>query len=73
MRLDQALEFARRGASLALVLVALYLSIDLVRQLRASDDGGPPMAALALGVPIMILLIAAGALWEGNRPARRRH
>jgi hypothetical protein len=47
-----------------LVAAVVYMAVQVVRQALRADDGGPPMGALGMACPGVILLIAAGAVWE---------
>jgi hypothetical protein len=66
-----------RIVSAVLLIAAIAWGAEILRQAKASDDGGPPLGAIIMAVPSVILLIAAGAVWSitkkysGNQPARR--
>jgi hypothetical protein len=57
-----------RIASLVLIAAAVYMAVVLVRQLRDPEFDGPPIAALCMAVPIVILLMCAGTLWSVGKP-----
>ena len=57
----------RKAISIILLVGAMLWAAEIFRQSRQTDDGGPPMGALFMAVPSVILLIAAGAAWPSGR------
>jgi hypothetical protein len=60
---------ARKILSIVLLLVAVASGGHIVR--RVMDGAGPPAGALCVSLPIITLLVAAGAAWPAspNKPA----
>ena len=52
-----------RLASIGLAVAAVVWTAVVIRQANMHDDGGPPLGAIAMAVPALLLLIAAGAAW----------
>ena len=57
----------RKVASIILLVGAVLWATEIFRQQRQTDDGGPPMGALFMAIPSVILLIAAGTVWPSGR------
>lgn len=56
----------------SLVVLALVCAAVAYREVEATDDGGPPLGALCMAMPAVLLLLLAGATWPrryGNLPA----
>jgi hypothetical protein len=56
-----------RIAGIVLIAAAVSMSVQLVRQMQEPDFGEPPIGALCMAVPIVILLISAGAVWTAGK------
>lgn len=54
---------AMQFVSIALALAAAVWTAVVVRQALQADDGGPPLGAVFMAVPAVVLLTAAGAVW----------
>jgi hypothetical protein len=60
----------RKLLSIGLFAFAGVWAAEVVRQALATDDGGPPIAALCVCCPALFAVIAAGAVWP--TPVRGR-
>lgn len=54
---------------LRLLLAAAAWSVVVIRQSPQADDGGPPLGALCMAVPAL-LLVGAGAAWPRRAKPR---
>jgi hypothetical protein len=53
----------QKAFSIGLVLLAAVWAAAVYRASDATDDGGPPIAALCVGSPAILLLLFAAAAW----------
>jgi hypothetical protein len=56
---------------LALILGALLWTLEILRQWHSNNDDGPPLGALRMAIPAVILIIAAGAIFSLGRKSAK--
>jgi hypothetical protein len=49
-----------------MALAAFGWGGEIVREALQADDGGPPLGALCMAVPSILLLIGAGGVWSST-------
>jgi hypothetical protein len=64
--------WGRRLVGICLIVGAAAWGAEVMRQANAADDGGPPLGALCMALPSVILLIAAGAVLSARKPSDQR-
>ena len=60
-----------KAVRVSLVVLAVGYGAVNYRIAADTDDGGPPLGALCMATPAVVLLLVAGATWHLPRPVRR--
>ena len=53
-----------RVVALIMGVAAFAWGAEVARQALQADDGGPPLGAICMALPAVVLLIGAGAVWS---------
>ena len=56
------MSWGRRLFGIGLLVAAVVWAAGVMRQVNASDDGGPAIGALCMALPSVFLLVAAGVV-----------
>lgn len=57
-------KLAVRVIAFLMILAAFGWGAEIVRQALKADDGGPPIGAICMAVPSIVLLLGAGVVWS---------
>jgi hypothetical protein len=52
-----------RVMAIVMVVAAFAWGAEILRQALQADDGGPPLGAICMAIPSVVLLLGAGAVW----------
>jgi len=66
-------KIVRRVFALVMCVAAFAWGAEILRQASGFNDAGPPLGAICMAVPSILLLIAAAVVWSSTTRRDDRH